>query len=121
MAASEEYNYALSQKSIKPWSSSNRADGDGEYDEYREEDDDDDDEEDDDDDDDEEEENDEEEEDNYDYDDGDEDTEMITDRRHGRAASKKTKSGKKCDCSANISRVSELIYFDFFFLLKIFK
>lgn len=97
IAASEEYNYALSQKSIKPWSNRGFRDEDGgggggggdEYDEYREDDDDDDDDDD-----------------QYDYEDDDA-TEIAAVNRD-----KSKEFGKKCACSsANMSKVFNRIFY----------
>lgn len=105
IAASEEYNYALSQKSIKQWRPMKDGDGGGdEYDEYNEDDG-----------------EDEEDEENYVYgdnddehddDDDDDDNDHATedgdtetaDESRPRRKNEKT-SSSKCECSANISRV----------------
>ena len=89
IAASEEYNYAMSQKSIKQWPSTSKSGtGGDEYDEYNDEEEDEEDEEDDE----------EEEEENYDYEDEDEEEEEEDEESH----KKKEACAKKCECSSKV-------------------
>ena len=90
IAASEEYNYAMSQKSIKQWPSTSKSGtGGDEYDEYNDEEEDEEDEDDDE----------EEEEENYGYEDEDEEEEEEDDESHNK---KKEACAKKCECSAKV-------------------